>query len=124
MNTAFIKTLEDVKKFLSQTLGLEPGWESKDECYHWVEQTLSHFKYRSQSKKDKGLIRRYLMVASGYSRAQITRLIQQYIANTSVKRRQCTSNGFRTRFTKVDIRLLAETDRLHCDLNGVAIKKI
>ena len=89
-----------------------------------VEQTLSHFKYRSLNKKDKGLIRRYLMVLSGYSRAQVTRLIQQYIASASVKRRQCTSNGFRTRFTKADIRLLAETDRLHCDLNGVAIKKI
>ncbi|ETW94537.1 MAG: integrase, partial [Candidatus Entotheonella gemina] len=124
MNTAFIKTLEDVEKFLSQTLGLEPGWESKDECYHWVEQTLSHFKYRSLGKKDKGLIRRYLMIASGYSRAQITRLIRQYITCASVKRRQCTSSGFQTRFTKADIRLLVETDRLHCDLNGVAIKKI
>ena len=29
-----------------------------------------------------------------------------------------------TRYTKADIRLLAATDRLHCDLNGVAIKKI
>ena len=67
MNTAFIKTLEDVEKLLSQTSSLEPAWESKDECYRRIEQTLSHFKYRSLSKRDKGLIRRYLMVASGYS---------------------------------------------------------
>ena len=124
MNTAFIKTLEDVEKLLMQTHGLEPGWDSKDECYRWVEQTLSHFKYRSLSKANKGLIRRYLMIASGYSKAQIGRLIKQYTDTACIKRRQRTTNGFKTRYTKSDIRLLAATDRLHSDLNGVAIKKI
>ncbi|WP_062260369.1 integrase catalytic domain-containing protein [Endozoicomonas arenosclerae] len=70
------------------------------------------------------MIRRYLTIASGYSRAQVTRLINQYISKGSVKRRQCTTRGFQTRYTKADIRLLAETDRLHSDLNGPAIKKI
>ena len=109
MNTAFIKTLDDVKKLLMHTHGLEPGWDSKDECYQWIEQTLSFFKYRSLSKSDKGLIRRYLMVASGYSKAQITRSIKQYIDTARVKRRQRTTNGFKARYTKADIRLLAVT---------------
>ena len=124
MNTHFIKTLEDVRSILSQAACLEPGWESKDECYRWIELTLSHFKYRSLSKADKGLIRRYLTIASGYSVAQVTRLINQYISKGSVKRRQCTTRGFQSLYTKADIRLLAETDRLHSDLNGPAIKKI
>ncbi|MET4692603.1 hypothetical protein [Endozoicomonas lisbonensis] len=93
MNTAFIKTLEDVETLLPNTPGLEPGWESKDECYRWIEQTLSYFKYQSLSKKDKGLTRRYLMVASGYSRAQITRLIRQYI-----KRQRQTTTVYLQRF--------------------------
>ena len=41
-----------------------------------------------------------------------------------MKRHQRTTNGFQTLYTKADIRLLAETDRLHSDLNGAAIKKI
>ena len=66
MNTHFIKTLDDVKSLLSQAACIEPGWDSKDECYQWVEMTLSHFKYRSLGKEDKRrLIRRYLLVASG-----------------------------------------------------------
>lgn len=124
MNTNFIKTLRDVENLLSQATCIEPGWTSKDECYHWIELTLRHFKYRSLGKADKGLIRRYLTIASGYSRAQIARLIQQYLSTGRVKRHYSTTNGFQKRYTKTDIRLLAETDRLHCDLNGATIKKI
>lgn len=124
MNTHFIKTLDDVQCLLSQAACIEPGWDSKDECYRWIEQTLSHFKYRSLGKEGKGLIRRYLTVASGYSRAQVTRLIHQYIRQGAVTRCHCANNGFRARYTTADIRLLAHTDRLHCDLNGPAIKKI
>ncbi|WP_419835146.1 hypothetical protein [Endozoicomonas atrinae] len=83
MNTHFIKTLDDVKTLLSQEACLEPGWDSKDECYQWIEQTLSHFKYRSLGREGKGLIRRYLTVASGYSTAQVTRLINQYLSFTT-----------------------------------------
>ena len=70
MNTALIKTLQDVRTLLTQASCLEPGWESKEECYRWIEQTLSHFKYRSLSKVEKGLVRRYLVTASGYSRSE------------------------------------------------------
>ena len=124
MNTNFIKTLEDVQNLLSQATCLEPGCESKDECYRWIELTLSHFKYRSLGKADKGLICCYLTIASGYSMAQVTRLTNQYISKGNVSRHQCTTRGFQVRYTKADIRLLAETDRLHSDLNGHAIKKI
>ncbi|MTI11740.1 integrase [Sansalvadorimonas verongulae] len=124
MNTTFIKTLQDVQILLTQSSCLEPGWESKEECYRWVEQTLSHFKYRSLSKTDKGLIRRYLVTATGYSRAQVARLIHQYISLGGVKRKPRGTHGFQTKYTKADIRLLAYTDRLHNDLNGAAIKKL
>ena len=63
-------------------------------------------------------------MASGYSRAQITRLIKEYFDRGCLKRKQRTVNGFSSKYTKADIRLLAETDRLHNGLNGPAIKKI
>ncbi|MCL6272282.1 hypothetical protein M3P05_20410, partial [Sansalvadorimonas sp. 2012CJ34-2] len=124
MNTQFIKTLDDVQNLLSQSSCLEPGWESKDECYRWIEETLIHFHYRSQRKVNRGLLRQYLLAVTGLSRTQITRLIRDFTEKGFLKRRQRTTNGFKTLYTKADIRLLAETDQLHSDLNGAAIKKI
>lgn len=124
MNTRLIKTLKQVKELLQTTTNLEPGWESKDECYQWIETTLRHFRYRNLNKSEKGIIKQYLMIASGYSRAQITRLIKAYITQGCLKRKQRTINGFKSRYTKADTRLLAETDRLHDGINGPAIKKI
>ena len=124
MNTKLIKTLQQVQELLHHAPSFEPGWESKDECYQWVEATLRHFKYRALSRPEKGLIKRYLTVGTGYSRAQITRLIHAYQSKGTLKRKQRTINGFKTKYTKADARLLAEIDRLHNDLNGVAIKKL
>ena len=124
MNTRLIKTLQHVRELLALAPLLEPEWGSKDECYQWVEAVLKHFRYQSLTRSEKGLIRQYLTVATGYSRAQITRLISAYLSQGRLKRKQRTSNGFTSQYTKADIRLLAATDRLHNGLNGAAIKKL
>ena len=124
MNTRLINTIGQVRSLLEQASNLEPGWESKNECYQWVEDALRHFRYRSLNRVDKGVIKQYLAVATGYSRAQVSRLIEKYLAKGCLRRQQRTTNGFKARYTKADIRLLATTDRLHNDLNGAAIKKL
>ncbi|WP_152558779.1 hypothetical protein [Endozoicomonas numazuensis] len=124
MNTRLIKTLQQVRELLEQAPVIEPGWESKDECYQWIEEILRHFRYRTLLRPDKGLIKRYLTVATGYSRTQITRLINTYLAEGHLRRKQRTINGFSSQYTKADIRLLAATDRLHNGLNGAAIKRL
>ena len=78
MNTRLIKILQQVEKLLQQAPNIEPGWASKDECYQWVEATLQHFRYPAINRADKGIIRRYLRVVTGYSRAQVSRLIKTY----------------------------------------------
>ena len=103
MNTKLIKTLEQVRDFLEYFLEDEPGWESKRECYQWVEGTLSYFRYRSLGKADKGLIRRYLATATGYFRAQVTRLLHAYSSKGAARYKPCTSSGFQCRYTKTDI---------------------
>ena len=131
MNTKLIKTLDQVNDFLEHVPDIEPGWESKDECYRWIELTLSHFRYRSLGfryrslgKAHKGLVRRYVRTVTGYSRAQVPRLLTAYLSKGTVRRSPCSSNGFKPRYTHADVRLLAETDRLHNDLSGPAIKKL
>ena len=61
---------------------------------------------------------------SGYSRQQLTRLIQQYRQTGRVTRRQRTVQGFARRYTAEDIRLLAAMDERHDTPSGPAIKKL
>ena len=67
---------------------------NKDKRYQWMKQTLIKVGYRRLSKADKGIVIRYLMKVSGYSRRQVTRLIGQYIQFSQLRRRQCTVRGF------------------------------
>jgi len=123
MNEAEIRTLEDIEQFLAgttcQSLKIQG---SRDNLYAWVERTLVRFRYLWLDKKQKGLVRTYIQHLSGYSRAQLNRLIAQYRKTGHIRRRQRTVNGFQTKYTHMDIRLLAEVDRLVDDLSGTAIK--
>ena len=97
---------------------------TKDDCYQWIQASLVKFEYLTLSKPHKGLVRRYLEKMSGYSRQQLTRLIQQYRQTGRVSRRQRTVHGFARRYTDEDIRLLAALDARHDTPSGPASKKL
>ena len=124
MNDSHIETLEQVRQFLDSAAVMEITIPSKTESYRWIQGTLVRFRYLTLSKSDRGLIRRYLQQISGYSRAQIARLIKQYRKSGRIQRRQCTAKGFTTKYTREDIRLLARLDELHGTLSGPATKKL
>ena len=50
----------------------------KDARYGWIRKTLIQFRYLELRKPDKGVVIRYLVKVSGYSRQQVTRLVKQY----------------------------------------------
>lgn len=75
MNDSKLNRLAQIKNFLAETKEIEFNKKSKKEAYCWIEQTLNRFQYVILSKKEKGLIRRYLMKITGYSRSQLTRQI-------------------------------------------------
>ncbi len=52
--------------------------KGRAEIYAWVARTLRQHGYSRQNRAAKGLLRQYLVKMTGLSRAQITRLIQQY----------------------------------------------
>ncbi len=124
MNDLELTTLEQVRCFLEGTQPLAFEICGKDESYAWIERTLFRFHYRRLNRADRGLVIRYLMKVSGYSRQQVTRLIRQYQDHGRIRRRQRTVSGFRTRYTRGDIRLLAELDVLHGTLSGPTTKKL
>ena len=96
----------------------------KDACYHWIQGELVRFRYLRLSRSDKGVVIRYLIKISGYSRQQLTRLIAQYRKTGRLQRRQCTRSGFKQKYTAQDVRLLAAMDERHGTPCGPAIKKL
>jgi len=124
MNDSQIETLEQVRQFLNGAAFMAISISSKTECYRWIQGTLVRFRYLTLGKTDRGLLHRYLQQISGYSRAQITRLIKQYQKTGLLQRRQRTVKGFSSKYTREDIRLLAQLDELHGTLSGPATKKL
>ena len=79
MNADKLNSLDQIAAFLDGTQGIAFGVASnKAERYQWVQKTLARSHYHSLGKTDKGLLLRYLIKVSGYSRTQVKRLIKQY----------------------------------------------
>jgi hypothetical protein len=66
------KLLEIDKEF---KLELEP---SKCELYDWLRNQLDEVVYNQLSKKQKGIVLKFIKRITGYSKKQIKRLIQKY----------------------------------------------
>lgn len=120
-----LTTIEQLVNFLSGTQAVAFSVISdKDACYRWIQGELVKFRYLTLPRADKGVVLRYLMKISGYSRQQLTRLITQYRKTGYLQRRQRTVAGFTQKYTAKDIRLLAQMDERHDTPCGHAIKKL
>jgi transposase InsO family protein len=120
-----LTTIDQLEDFLSGTQAVAFSVISdKDACYCWIQGELVKFRYLRLSRQGKGVVIRYLMKISGYSRQQLTRLIAQYRKTGRIRRRQRTVSGFTKKYTEKDIRLLAAMDERHDTPCGTAIKKL
>lgn len=125
LKTQGLQSLEQVRAFLegAQTLGFEAP--AREAAYDWMASELRRLGYPRLGKADKGLVRRYLAKVTGRSRAQITRLIQQFCKTGTIRdRRGPPAAPFARRYTSTDVRLLAELDALHGTLSGPATRKL
>lgn len=125
LNTQSLSTLEDVRAFLDGNAAVGFSSPPEAERYRWLEQTLRQFGYRTLRRADKGLLRAFVLKVTGYSRAQLTRLIGQWQqARRIVDRRGPPAQPFARRYGAADVRLLVQLDRLHGQLSGPATKKL
>jgi len=124
MNDEKLTTVEQVKQFLAGSEALTFEGLSIEERYSWIELTLVRFRYYQLSRAEKGVIRQYLEKVSGYSRAQVCRLIRQFKQKGRLKKISGNRHRIPTKYTLKDIALLAKTDELHDYLSGPATKKI
>ena len=124
MNDTQLETLDQVRQFLEGTEAIRFQIESKDARYRWIQHTLVKFRYIKLSKTNKGLITRYILKMTGYSLAQVKRLIKQYRKHGRLERKHRTSKGFQLKYTRKDKLLLAALDERHNTLSGPATKKL
>jgi transposase InsO family protein len=89
--------------------------------YAWIEQVLRRFDYRQLGRSDKGVLLLYLQRLSGYSRAQVTRLVSRWVTRKPlVKNYLPPAHAFAKRYTSADVALLAQVDRAMGTLSGPA----
>jgi hypothetical protein len=124
MNDEQLQTLEQVKSFIKGSQEVEFKGLNAREKYNWVEEVLKRFRYPKLHKEGKGLIKSYLLKVTGYSRAQLTRLIRLYQQSGKVQPVKYQRHRFPQKYSAEDVALLAKTDELHGWLSGPATKKI
>jgi len=113
MDELQIRTLEVIEQFLAEPTGSQLKLQgSKDDVYKWIEHTLVRFRYQWLGKLQKGMVLRYIRQLSGYTRQHITKLVKQQLKTGYIRRKQRANNGFATTYTREDIRLLADVDRV------------
>ena len=124
MNDEQLQTLEQVKEFVVGSQPIQFRGLDAREKYQWTEEVVKRFRYPILRKEGKGLIKSYLLKVTGYSRAQLTRLIALYLKTGKIQPAQYQRHRFPQRYSIEDVALLAQTDELHGWLSGPATKKI
>jgi transposase InsO family protein len=119
-----LHTVARLRAFLDGTVAVNFAVAASDR-YDFVARTVRRFGYACLNRADKGVVLRFLARVSGYSRQQLTRLVQRVRARAPLlKRYRASRTSFARTFTNADVLLLAHTDTLHGTLSGPATKKI
>lgn len=124
MNDSRIVSITQIKEFIKVAKNIEFRGASQKEKYEWIETVLLRFRYFSCRKKEKSILKKYIIQMTGYSDAQLTRLIAKkkkvgkIIADTTG--RYC----FPKKYIPADVARLIETDNSHQRLSGPATQEI
>ena len=129
MNETKLRTIAQLQDFLKATPEVSfsrVGKEEDGQRYAHISRVLKRFDYAQRKKHERGVILAYLQHTSGYSRAQIKRLVARWHENRLAevplaKRYRVPAAPFARKYTASDIDLLVEIDRANEDVCGPAI---
>ena len=83
IRTRRLRTIEQFRAFAegNEAVDLQP--RDRDEAYGFARDTLERFGHRRLGKRDKGVVPRLPVAATGISRKQTERLVRElYVVNT------------------------------------------
>lgn len=124
MHNARIPTIPEMTALANAGDHLSFTATNRQEAYAWIEHILTGTRYRNLRKKHRTHVRRYIRTMTGYSSAQLTRLISQWNTAGRLRIKDYRRHSFPRRYTDHDIVLLARVDEAHSCLAGPATSKI
>lgn len=117
-------SLGQIRAFLEGSEEVEFDASSPKELYEWTKRMLCEQEYASLGREGKGLVKRLIAKMTGRSRAQVTRMIRQYVDSGTIQSRRGRGRRFHEIYSDADVALLAEVDEAHQTLSGPATQKI
>ena len=126
MDESKLRTIEQIERFLAGNSEVEfSGYENDLQRYAHLSRVLKRFDYPRRNKRERGMLLRYLRRTSGYSRAQLTRLVARWHANRKAatplsKRYSAPVAPFKRKYLAADIALLVEMDKANDNVCGPA----
>ena len=121
MDTTHVPTLIQMADYVSGDNTLKLCCQNKLEAYGYIAKVLVTHKYISLKKPDKTAVKQYLMAVSGYSLAQIERLISRYVRTGKITLAERTQPTFQGIYAKEDIAILARLDEVYERMSGPAM---
>ncbi len=120
-----LTSLEQIESFLHGSTDIAFRAPDRAARRTWIEEVLRRFRYAQRTRRERGLLLRFLTKLTGYSPAQIKRLVHQFRCERQLRdRRGPPAKPFAYRYTLADQRALAELDALHGTLSGPATRKL
>ncbi len=120
-----LKTIKQLSEFVDGTQKVIFQIKgNKSEKYKFITKQLVQWQYSKRCKKDKSVLLLFFRKVTGYSKSQMTRLINQYISNGRITCRHVVRKGFKKKYTSEDILALAKLDARHDKPCGQTVKKL
>ena len=125
MNDDHLVSVAQLKEFakLSNSAKFKSN-SSKVETYEWVSNALVKFRYVSLKKKEKSVVKKYIMKMTGYSDGAVDKLIARKKKFGKIFVKERTQNTFQKFYQGEDIELLAEVSNVTLNQNGYALKEM
>jgi transposase InsO family protein len=124
MDDSHMVSIAQIREFLKISAIVRFKGVAQKEKYAWVDNALSRFGYFGLRKKDKSIVKSYILRMTGFSDAQLGRLIGKKKKLGRIFADSRKRHSFATIYTPEDIARLIKTDNAHERLSGPATKNI
>ena len=102
MNDDNIISVAQLSEFARLVKGVKFKSNNKEDVYEWVGKTLGKFRYFGETKRNKGIIKNYIMQMTGYSGGNVDKLIARKKDSEKVFLKERTQNTLLFLNTKIN----------------------
>ncbi len=123
MNDSHIGSIAQIKEFLKiDSVKFEST--SLKEKHTWIDNVLTKFRYFTLRKKDRSVVKKYIIKMTGLSNDRVKKLVSRKKKTGSVWIKSTKRHHFPKKYNTGDIMRVIETDNAHLRLSGPATRAI